>query len=67
MKKLSILLFALAASIAASAQMPTPGKAQSKVIMLSGGTYHIGNGEVIENGYLIFEKGIITSIGPYIM
>lgn len=64
MKKLSILLFCLSATLMAHAQMPTPGKAQSKVIMLSGGTYHIGNGEVIENGYMIFDKGIITAIGP---
>jgi len=65
MKKLSILLFSLVATVVSvHGQMPTPGKAQEKVIMLSGGTFHIGNGEVIENGYLIFEKGIITSIGP---
>ena len=32
--------------------------------ILSGGTAHIGNGEVIENSILIIENGKIVAIGP---
>ncbi len=41
----------------------TPAKAQSEAITITGATAHIGNGEVIENSILIFEKGKITAIG----
>lgn len=36
-----------------------PSPAQSKKIVISGGTLHIGNGQVIENGTLSIEKGKI--------
>ncbi|MEZ4779558.1 MAG: amidohydrolase family protein [Flavobacteriaceae bacterium] len=41
----------------------TPAPAQSETIILSGATLHIGNGTVIENGYIIFENGKITEVG----
>ncbi|WP_428328244.1 amidohydrolase family protein [Mucilaginibacter sp.] len=41
----------------------SPAKAQSKPIVISGGTIHIGNGQVINNGYIAFDKGKITAIG----
>ena len=41
----------------------TPAKAQQETIILSGATVHIGNGTVIENGYIIFENGKITEVG----
>jgi imidazolonepropionase-like amidohydrolase len=40
-----------------------PAKAQSKPIVIKGGTIHIGNGQVINNGYIAFDKGKITGIG----
>lgn len=40
-----------------------PSKAQSESVTLKGGTIHIGNGEVIENGHLLFDKGIIVYVG----
>jgi imidazolonepropionase-like amidohydrolase len=38
--------------------------AQKQPIVLSGGTIHVGNGQVIENGYLLFENGKIIYAGP---
>lgn len=40
-----------------------PSKAQSESVTLKGGTIHIGNGEVIENGHLLFDKGKIIYVG----
>lgn len=59
------LIFALPIlfSIGLQAQNPTPAKPQTKPIVLTGATIHIGNGQVIENGVLAFDKGIITAIG----
>lgn len=41
----------------------TPAQAQNEAITITGATAHIGNGEVIENSIVIFEKGKITAIG----
>jgi imidazolonepropionase-like amidohydrolase len=41
----------------------SPAKPQGKAIIITGATIHIGNGKVINNGYIAFEKGKITSIG----
>jgi imidazolonepropionase-like amidohydrolase len=40
-----------------------PAKPQSKPILITGATLHIGNGQVIENGYIAFDKGKITAVG----
>ena len=40
----------------------TPAPTQSKVITITGGTAHIGNGQVIENAVLVLENGKITTI-----
>lgn len=45
------------------AQNPAPASPQTKPIVLSGATIHIGNGEVITNGVITFDKGIITGVG----
>ncbi|AMR32807.1 amidohydrolase [Mucilaginibacter sp. PAMC 26640] len=41
----------------------SPAKPQSKAIILTGATIHVGNGQVISNGYISFDKGKITAIG----
>ena len=46
------------------AQNSAPAKPQSKPIVLTGATIHVGNGQVIQNGVIAFDKGLITSIGP---
>lgn len=40
-----------------------PSKAQSKPVAIIGATIHTGNGQIIENGYISFDKGKITGIG----
>ena len=41
----------------------TPAAAQSETISITGATLHLGNGEVIENGTLVFADGTITALG----
>ncbi len=41
----------------------SPAKPQSQKIIVLGATIHTGDGKVIENGYLTFDKGKITGIG----
>ena len=45
------------------AQNPAPGKPQQKPILLRGATLHIGNGQVIADGSILFDNGIIRAIG----
>lgn len=53
-----------AATVAGFAQANiSPAPAQSKLTYVLGAKLHLGNGSVIENGYLIFDKGKITGIG----
>jgi imidazolonepropionase-like amidohydrolase len=41
-----------------------PAKAQSKKIIITGGTVHVGNGKVLENnGAIVLENGKITAVG----
>jgi imidazolonepropionase-like amidohydrolase len=41
----------------------TPASEQSGPIMVTGATVHVGNGTVIENGAIGFDKGKITFVG----
>lgn len=61
-KLLAGLLLGLTASV--QAQNPAPAKPQTKPVVLTGATIHIGNGQVIPNGAIAFDKGIITQVGP---
>ncbi len=45
------------------AQVPYPAGEQQKPILISGGTIHVGNGLVIENGAVAFEAGKLTYVG----
>jgi len=51
-------------AFAGYAQNPAPAPPQTKPIVLTGATIHVGNGQVIENGVLAFDKGVITQVGP---
>lgn len=42
---------------------PTPAAEQSESILILGGTAHIGDGSVIENAAVGFDKGVITFVG----
>lgn len=51
------------ASLAYGQATISPAKPQSQKIIVMGATIHVGNGNVIENGYLMLDKGKITGIG----
>lgn len=63
MKKIIFLIFfaTLIAAIAA-AQTPVPAKSQAKPIALTGGVAHLGNGQVIKNALIAFDKGKLTMV-----
>ncbi len=65
MKKFIINLTCLAAITSqAFAQADiVPAKPQTKPITITGATIHVGNGQVLNNGYITFDKGKITAIG----
>jgi imidazolonepropionase-like amidohydrolase len=43
--------------------VPVPAPVQTQPILITNATAHLGNGEVIENSYIAFEKGKITFVG----
>ncbi len=63
MKKYILLLVACCCTVWASAQT-TPAKPQAQPIVITGAVVHIGNGQVIENGFVHFDKGKIVAVGP---
>jgi len=56
---LSVLVMGL---IGVRAQQ-TPGDEQDETVTISGATLHLGNGQVIEKGTIIFSDGILAEIG----
>jgi imidazolonepropionase-like amidohydrolase len=66
MKKLRFIIYTFLALVVASAsvfaQAPAPAKAQAKPIALTGGVTHLGNGEVIQNSIIAFDKGKLTVV-----
>ncbi|WP_372368624.1 amidohydrolase family protein [Candidatus Uabimicrobium sp. HlEnr_7] len=40
-----------------------PGTAQQKIIAIVNGTVHTVSGDVIDNGIVVFDKGVITAVG----
>ena len=64
MKRTSLLLIAaLAAFSFASASDAVPAAKQKRPIALVGGTIYTVSGAVIEQGTIVFDKGIITALG----
>ncbi|MHA4893916.1 amidohydrolase family protein [Pedobacter sp. PWIIR3] len=59
---LTLLLVGLGLGAFAQANI-YPAKAQDKKTAIMGAKLHLGNGHVIENGYLIFDKGKIIAVG----
>lgn len=55
---------ALMLSVPAVAQVPVPAAKQSKPLLLTGATLHVGNGKVVENAAVGFDNGKITYAGP---
>ncbi len=61
MKKLIITILTLV-SLTSLAQNPAPARPQTKTIALTSGTVHVGNGQVIPNGVVLFHNGVITNV-----
>lgn len=57
MKIKVLLIVSYLLSIACLAQNPVPAAKQTKSILISGVTIHVGNGKVIENGKIGFKEG----------
>ncbi|MDO7847540.1 amidohydrolase family protein [Hymenobacter sp. M29] len=49
---------------AALAQVPTPAPGQVKPMLITGATLHVGNGTVVPNAAVAFDKGRLTYAGP---
>jgi imidazolonepropionase-like amidohydrolase len=63
MKKIRYtFLMALLVWNTATAQTPVPAKAQTKPTVLMGATAHLGNGGVIQNSIIAFDKGKLTIV-----
>lgn len=63
MKKIIYILILLVVTVSiVAAQVPVPVKPQSKPVVLTGGVAHLGNGRVIENSIIAFDKGKITLV-----
>ncbi|QQL49548.1 amidohydrolase family protein [Mucilaginibacter ginkgonis] len=66
MKKKILLSFGgmlLGAAVALAQPNIVPAKPQAGPVVVTGATIHIGNGKVINNGYVAFDKGKITAVG----
>ena len=63
MKQLALSILSLSICSLSVAQR-TPAPTTNDKYCIQGGTFHLGNGEVMEAGFLAFENGTITSISP---
>ncbi len=63
MNKIFIILIAIFyVTIAHAQETVYPAPAQTETIALTNATVHIGNGQVIENGTVVFSNGKITAV-----
>lgn len=63
MKKYFIILLSLFCTQAFGQANVLPAKEQTKLVVIKNATIHVGNGQVIENGTIIINKGKIEKIG----
>jgi imidazolonepropionase-like amidohydrolase len=61
-KRITSYIFLALAGLFALAQVPQPAKAQSEPIAIMNGIAHLGNGQVIQNSIITFDKGKITNV-----
>ncbi|MBK6859571.1 MAG: amidohydrolase family protein [Saprospiraceae bacterium] len=62
MSKLIFISFIVCISVSAYSQ-PAPAAKQREAIAIVGATIHVGNGQSIANGVLVFDKGILQYVG----
>ena len=63
MKNIFIILFLLTITKTFSQANVFPASLQTEAIALTHATIHIGNGEVIDDGTIVFSNGKITAVG----
>jgi imidazolonepropionase-like amidohydrolase len=63
MKGIYNIFILLLASCTAFGQLTVPAPPQGEPAVILGATAHLGNGKVIENAAVAFEKGLITFVG----
>lgn len=63
MKNIFTVLTVFFSMAAAAQENMHPSPAQTNPVIIKNATIHIGNGKVLTNGYLVFEKGKITVVG----
>ena len=57
-----LLVIFIGVSPAISFSQQTPAPPQLQTVLISGATAHLGNGKVIDNSVLVFEKGKLTVV-----
>lgn len=58
------LLLAFILAIEVNAQNPAPANKQTQPVAIVNGTLHVGNGDIIEEALVYFDKGQIIYAGP---
>ncbi|MEO1050683.1 MAG: amidohydrolase family protein [Bacteroidota bacterium] len=62
-KSFLLILFGCLMAIELFAQVPEPAPPQSQPMALMNATAHLGNGQVIQNAFILIEEGKITQVG----
>lgn len=66
-KNIIVYILTILATNALAQENIYPAKAQSKKIIINGGTVHVGNGTVLSNnGSIVIENGRIASVGAVV-
>lgn len=55
-------IFCWSSSIILQAQVPSPGKVQIKPVLIQNAVIHVGQGDVLPKGELLFDKGKIVEV-----
>jgi imidazolonepropionase-like amidohydrolase len=63
MKKIILNISLLFVLFANAQENMHPSPLQANPVIIRNATIHVGDGNVISNGYIVFEKGKITSVG----
>jgi imidazolonepropionase-like amidohydrolase len=64
MKNLMLILLLICFNTAYSQDNIYPATPQKEAMAITNATIHVGNGQVINNGTIVFDKGKITYVGP---
>ena len=58
-----IAIFSISFSSVTHPIVPVPAADQSEPIAITGAVIHIGNGMIVNNGIITFDRGLITAVG----